>query len=92
MSNYTWLITKDIINEGESDGTMGPRRATATAEEVKSAGVKFRMLDGDDEVYYEGYFLGDSLSEDAFAPLDDFGGPNDGCIDIQYNKQISEIY
>lgn len=42
-----------------------------------------RLLDDDGEVYYEGRC--DSCDDDnAFGPLDNFGGPNAGCTTIQY--------
>lgn len=42
---------------------------------------KFRMLDDDGAVYYEGL-----SSSESFAPLDDFGGPNAGCTMIEYHN------
>jgi hypothetical protein len=43
----------------------------------------FRLLDDDGEPYYLGA-SNDSDSEEAFAPLDDYGTPNAGCTEIQY--------
>ncbi len=85
-SSYSWMISKDLIDEGEEEGTVGPRHTELSAKEIKEKGHKFRMLDADDEVYYEGYYVGD-FSEKAFGPLDDFGAPNAGCADIQYLKK-----
>lgn len=48
-----------------------------------------RMLDDDGEVYYHGRFItatGEYGSEDDFGPLEDFGGPNAGCTEIQYKN------
>ena len=48
---------------------------------------QFRLLDDDGAVYYEGL----SSSSSSFAPLDDYGMPNDGCVAIQYrNKTTGE--
>jgi hypothetical protein len=44
---------------------------------------EFRLLDDDGNVYYRG-FSDDNESEEAFAPLDDYGTPEAGCTDIQY--------
>ncbi|WP_243689249.1 hypothetical protein [Geotalea toluenoxydans] len=43
----------------------------------------FRLLDADNEVYYEG-LSDDCDSGKAFAPLDDFGESFAGCVEIQY--------
>lgn len=86
-----WIITKDLIEFGEDDGTMGPR--TISDETVKrlqaGEGKKFRMYDDDDELYYEGRVLGD----DEFSPLDHFGMPNAGCtrIDIHNGKEYQTL-
>lgn len=42
----------------------------------------FRLLDDDGIVYYEGV----STVAASFAPLDDYGKPNDGCTEIQYRN------
>lgn len=99
MSSYAWIITRDHLNEadpefwnnseGRSDvGTIGPRNATpeqiAALESGK--GETFRMYDDDGELYYTGLFLGDSRSEDALGPLDDYGTPNAGCTEIRFAR------
>ena len=43
----------------------------------------FKMFDADGELYYEGW-SDDCTTEKAFGPLDDFGRPNAGAIDIRY--------
>lgn len=50
---------------------------------------KFRMLDDDGEVYYTGY-TDDNQTEEAFAPLDDYGTPNAGCTSIEYYDPIKK--
>lgn len=49
---------------------------------------KFKMYDDDGELYYEGYFV-DGNDEDAtgLEPLDDFGTPNAGAVEIHYVDQ-----
>lgn len=44
---------------------------------------KFRLSDDDGEVYYEGFSSGND-DQAAFAPLDDYGMPSDGCTTIEY--------
>lgn len=88
-----WTITKDLIAEADAKpgtnrnavGIVGPRNAKLTADEIKNHpdAVQFRMYDDDNELYYEGYLIGDE-----FAPLDAFGTPNAGCTRIDvYDKK-----
>lgn len=79
-----WVITKDVIGDGEDDGTAGPQGADdATIEKLKKGdGFPFRMFDDDGELYYEGY-----CALEDFAPLDDFGMPNAGCTEIKYRNE-----
>lgn len=94
---YGWIITKDLLaDEGEPTdaGTAGPRWLSDALEARLTAGegLQFRMLDDDGEDYYHGLYIGpgsdDStggeLDDLAFMPMDDFGGPNAGCTEIQY--------
>ena len=82
---YVWIITRDCIDEGEAVGVMGPENTTYDKTEVCDKGKRFRMLDDDGELYYEGKCLCDEPgSEEEFGPLDDFGCPNAGCTEIQY--------
>ena len=48
---------------------------------------RFRLLDDDGEIYYEGFLIGDE-----FAPLDDFGEPNAGCTSIQVQENGAWVY
>lgn len=85
-ASYAWTITRDHIDAGEAQGTLGPSDALLdTPEAIKShpEAVKFKMYDDDDELYYSGVaVLGDD--ESGFEPLDDFGMPNAGCTRIDY--------
>ena len=74
---YTWVITRDLIDEGRANGEVGPRGAGAGPDK----GARFRMLGDDDEVYYYGRIDGDYT---GFEPLDDFGTPHAGCTTIEY--------
>ena len=84
-----WTITKDHIAEPgdppatntSARGMTGPHTVTLTARQIidHPAAKRFRMLDDDGEIYYEGFLVGG----DEFAPLDDFGEPNAGCTCIQ---------
>lgn len=97
-----WIITKDkLAEEGAKEGTnsnakglTGPR--TASQNDMKrlkaGEGTRFRMLDDDGEIYYYGRWLEDDectndyCGEPEFSPLDNFGAPNAGCTEIQYDN------
>lgn len=90
--NYAWIIDHDYNPTGEpgtnlnATGLTGPRGAGwgDLAALSGGLGVRFRLLDDDGEVNYDGRFIGNDLSEDGFGPLDDFGMPNAGCTYIEY--------
>ncbi len=90
MARYAWIIDTDHLASpelGDEAGTTGPRDITedqAVALHKRGEGARFKMYDDDGELYYSGRFLGDSESEDAFGPLDDFGTPNAGATTIKY--------
>ena len=75
-----WKITKDFANSGKKIGT-----SSCNYDETKDALLKyrFRMLDDDGEIHYEG-LSDDCDSQRAFAPLDDFGMGYSGCTEIHY--------
>jgi hypothetical protein len=86
MANHGWIITKDYYaeryQEKSSVGTMGPHDISPKIQEqlTKGEGIKFRLLDDDNELLAEGLQIeGDT---DGFAPLDDFGMPNWGCTTL----------
>jgi hypothetical protein len=97
---YGWVIDKDhLCDPGagsgvDESGVQGPRDAPVDILEALAVGEgrEFRMLDDDGELYYTGRIIvrgqGDtdrvSGSGWDFAPLDDFGRPNAGAVDIQY--------
>ncbi len=75
-----WLITKDLLDDGDCVG-----KSSLDYEDEKRGALtqRFRLLDGDREVCFEG-ISDDSETEDAFAPLDDFGEGYAGCAFIEY--------
>ena len=89
---YGWIITKDVVSNGEDEGRMGPRSTTLSADDIKSRGRDFRMYDDDSNLYYEGKAVWDKDEETSgFAPLENFGTPNAGCTYIKYlNKNTNK--
>lgn len=94
-----WMITKDLINQ-DGPNNVGicndDLAASLDANRVpkdQQAGIiadcnyEFRLLDGDDEVYYEGVCkdLHDQEEDDAFEPMDCFMG-SDGTVSMEYRK------
>jgi len=88
MAMYSWTITKDNIGLG-TVGITGPSDGPFEANEIRASDerVKFRMLCDDGEVMCEGWFVGDSASEDGFGPLDDYGECALGAAHIQYKEK-----
>ena len=84
----SWYIDKDLIDGGESEGRWNG--IEQTIEQCKRHCThKFRMLDDDGNLYYEGY-SDDCDGESAFDPLDDYGTPNAGCTEIQYKNGVGK--
>jgi hypothetical protein len=89
---HGWVITQDHIFDPAFDktsgvGVSGPSDSPFSPEEIQQKGTRFRLLDGDGELYYEGVFYAAEDEEDGeadFAPLNDYGLPNAGCTDIQF--------
>ena len=80
-----WKITKEFeLNEfGEIYHTKDVNITSKDFTENVELIERFRLLDGDGYVYFEGV-SNDSETDIAFAPLDDFGEPDSGCVEIQY--------
>ena len=75
-----WLITNDLQDDGKK---IGSSSLDYEPEHHASLKYQFRLLDDDDEIYYEG--KSDVCdSEKAFDPLDDFGRGYAGCTAIHY--------
>ena len=77
MSEYTWWVTKDIL-EDKYVSVLGPH--DAVEEDTARCTIPFRMYDDDGELYYEGVM---SEECEGFEPLDDYGMPNAGCTEIR---------
>jgi hypothetical protein len=79
-----WIIDKDHLAEPgdrfDAVGTAGPHDYKGDGSELK---CRFRMLDDDGELIYEGRCSEDD-SDVALEPLEGFGMPNAGCTTIQY--------
>ena len=89
-SEYAWMVNYDHL-EHERICVIGPHNATQAQQEIlmhprtnADKLAKFRIYDDDGELYFSGYFLGDSESEYAFGPLDDYGMPDSGATEIRY--------
>lgn len=85
MSEYAWIVTKDHL-DNKTVSVIGP--SNATDEQIKELesgkGEAFNMYDDDGEIYYSGKIIGDYS---GFEPLDDYGTPNAGAVDIQYKNK-----
>ena len=77
---YRWKITKDHIGT-EAAGVEGPRNAD---RDEKSNPSRFSLYDADGECYYEGMIYG---VYSGFEPLDDFGTPNAGAVNVKLNGE-----
>ena len=89
--NESFVITKEYL-------TPNSDFQDATKEQLLQINkdgftVHFMMYDDDDILYYGGYLKTDlEGSEDAFAPLDDYGMPNAGCTDIKYKESDGKYH
>lgn len=88
-----WLITEDLLIDHLRDDTDGTEVAVAgpsngSDSEIAALkagdGFEFRLRDDDGVVYYHGL----SSEIDSFDPLDEFGTPHAGCVDIQYHARL----
>lgn len=89
-SSYAWIVNYDHL-ESERVCVIGPHNCTDEQRDIlmhprtnAAQLTRFKIYDDDGELYYSGYFLGDSFDEDAFGPLDDYGAPNAGATEIRY--------
>lgn len=95
VDGYGWIIDKDHIGPeifGDDTGTIGPGNVSDNIRALLEAGAgeRFRMLDDDGELYYEGRIILPPLDHPSwndgelnFRPISDFG-VGAGCTSIQY--------
>lgn len=86
-ANGWWTITEDHVEQGKNVGVCGPKNCDMSPELIANdpAAMKFIAKDDDGNLYYAGFcILPHGLTSDAFAPLDDFAGPNAGATEIKY--------
>lgn len=83
-----WRMTANIL-EPERNGKPTRLAHSHDYNEKRNPALpfKFRLLDDDREVYFEG-LADDCDTEDAFAPLDHYGAAF-GCTTIQYLRNGS---
>jgi len=83
-------------------GVVGPRGATMTAEEIRNHPDRafFSIYDDDGNRYYDGYMVhgvvvcpltGEEEESTGLEPLDDFGEPNAGAIEIRYRNPAGKM-
>lgn len=83
-----WKITKNIIDADEPHPILPRSHNYQEWAFTHQPRTKFRLLDDDGEVYFEGLITDEALngSEDwAFEPLDTLGRGY-GCTEMQYRK------
>jgi len=86
---YCWVITIDAISgydgaEPSAVGKSGPGEAIAEdVTEALTAGRFFRLVDGKGRELAVGR-LYDPSGKNELAPLDDFGRPGLGALNIQF--------
>ena len=88
MDDELELCTR--AENGEAAGTEGPYGGKFTTAEHE-AGARFRLLDDDGNLYYEGLFIHSpdyNEGDLGFEPLRDWGEPNDGCTEIWYECTV----
>ncbi len=83
--NELFVVTKDYY----SPNTYFVDATDEQKDQIKKDGftAHFKMYDDDDTLAYGGYLKTElDGTEEAFAPLDDYGMPNFGCTDIKYRN------
>jgi hypothetical protein len=89
--NYGFIITKDCL-ENEDIEVLGPSNITDdVVNRLRNGeGDKFRIYDGDKELYYTGRSI-HNQGEEMFYPLDCYAEPNAGCVMIAYASDNYKI-
>lgn len=94
MTNYGWIIDRDLLYEEDPEmfqnavGVTGPSDIPDDIQASLSDGDgrKFQMFDDDREMYFTGRYIGPD-DDDMLGPLDDFGTPDSGCTEIRYYNE-----
>jgi hypothetical protein len=89
---YCWVITEDAVAgyDGAAPsavGKAGPARSVASdVTEALTAGRFFRLVDGKGRWLAVGR-LYDPSGQNELAPLDDFGRPKLGALNIEFRAE-----
>jgi hypothetical protein len=89
---YCWVITEDAVAgydgaQPSTVGKSGPDQAVADdVTEALAAGRFFRLVDGTGRELVIGR-LYDPSGENELAPLDDFGRPSLGALNIEFRSE-----
>jgi hypothetical protein len=89
---FCWVITEDAVAgydgaEPSSVGRSGPGNAVADdVTEALNAGRFFRLVDGQGQELAVGR-LYDPSGKNELAPLDDFGRPSLGALNIEFRTE-----
>jgi hypothetical protein len=87
-STYHWMIDKAYGACGNQTLPVhGPHDCDAD-EAFGPQAERFLLLDDDGEIYYGGIIQGTDY--EGFEPLDDYGTPNAGATEIQYQNPEGE--
>ena len=81
-----WKVTKNLIDKDEEKCPLFQSNDYQEWAFTHQPSTKFRLLDDDGEVYFEGLITDECLNgcaEWAFSPLDDLGRGY-GCTEMQY--------
>ena len=81
----SWVITKDHTEkQGDKASLVGKIYTTEDEHLNINKTEKFRLYDGDNHLYYEGFaFIDEAHDETGFEPLD-WGTAYAGCTHIEY--------
>ena len=89
-----WIVTKRFVDINDNEDPILEDCNVGSANIPKDYPIeklpyKFRMLTDDNEVMAIGY-SDDCSTDDAFAPLDDYGEGAFGCTMIEYINEAGE--
>jgi hypothetical protein len=82
MDSTPWQMVPDTWAEAHLT-TLDREQVHGEGEGSSPDGQRFRLYDGDGNLYFEGICWDDGSEEQVFAPLD-WGAYDAGCTDIRY--------